>query len=211
MEKSDKFNLIKAHLISLYGNINISKRDLERVYYRMFNLNRSATMKRQEYEKYQRQHDFMKNNWHIIKRCQCCGYKFKNQNETSLEHVIPLCLGGDDHEQNWQLLCKACNSAKGSFFGYTDYQVSNILVSTGIIKGLSFEKQLEKVTNTILYFVLERDSRSCTECENTCENTQLFICITDSTHFLTLESFSTLCEKCFKTKNIQQKYRFKLT
>ena len=45
--------------------------------------------------------------------CQGCLISFPFRNLT-IDHIIPVSRGGTDHLDNLQLLCGACNSAKGS-------------------------------------------------------------------------------------------------
>lgn len=44
--------------------------------------------------------------------CELCGEKIKRENMT-LDHIVPLTLGGADEEENLQCACKPCNSFKG--------------------------------------------------------------------------------------------------
>lgn len=43
-------------------------------------------------------------------KCLCCGSK----EDLSIDHVVPLSLGGDNSPENLQTLCKKCNSGKGT-------------------------------------------------------------------------------------------------
>ena len=45
--------------------------------------------------------------------CAGCRYNFPFRNFT-VDHVVPQAKGGTDHPDNLQLLCNACNSAKGT-------------------------------------------------------------------------------------------------
>ena len=40
--------------------------------------------------------------------CQRCG-----QEGDTVDHIIPRRLGGDDNDNNLQVLCRACNFSKG--------------------------------------------------------------------------------------------------
>ena len=42
--------------------------------------------------------------------CLACGTK----DDLTLDHVVPLALGGADSEDNIQVLCRSCNSSKGA-------------------------------------------------------------------------------------------------
>lgn len=49
----------------------------------------------------------------IIQRdkfCLCCGSYFN----LSIDHIVPISLGGANDLDNLQLLCKSCNSKKGT-------------------------------------------------------------------------------------------------
>ncbi len=46
-------------------------------------------------------------------RCAGCCEHFQFRNLT-VDHVVPVSKGGDDHIDNLQLLCSACNSMKGA-------------------------------------------------------------------------------------------------
>jgi 5-methylcytosine-specific restriction endonuclease McrA len=43
-------------------------------------------------------------------RCRNCGAR----NNLQFDHVIPVALGGSNTAENLELLCKACNMAKGT-------------------------------------------------------------------------------------------------
>jgi len=44
-------------------------------------------------------------------RCQMCGYQFEF-NKLTLDHIVPIKLGGDSNWENIQPLCKHCNCSK---------------------------------------------------------------------------------------------------
>jgi 5-methylcytosine-specific restriction endonuclease McrA len=44
--------------------------------------------------------------------CLCC--KNKNSTDITIDHIIPLSLGGNSQESNLQTLCRICNSLKGN-------------------------------------------------------------------------------------------------
>ena len=46
--------------------------------------------------------------------CQLCGRKIMFS-DTTLDHIIPLALGGEDCISNLQIACKVCNGAKAAY------------------------------------------------------------------------------------------------
>lgn len=49
-------------------------------------------------------------------KCLCCGSRKK----LTIDHVVPISQGGTDDIENLQLLCRSCNSRKGT--DTTDYR-----------------------------------------------------------------------------------------
>lgn len=61
-----------------------------------------------------RHYVFSRDHW----RCQRCGFRFfgygrRHGRIPTLDHIVPLTLGGRTTEENLQLLCDKCNVAKG--------------------------------------------------------------------------------------------------
>ena len=54
-----------------------------------------------------------------MKRCKYC----KSTENLSVDHKIPLIIGGKDELSNWQCLCQRCNQYKSSL---TDRQVRSL-------------------------------------------------------------------------------------
>lgn len=46
-------------------------------------------------------------------KCACCGDKLQKSN-MHRDHIIPLALGGNNSDENIQLLCRKCNQSKGA-------------------------------------------------------------------------------------------------
>jgi 5-methylcytosine-specific restriction endonuclease McrA len=49
--------------------------------------------------------------------CKICGIEMQNEymssNRVTLDHIIPKSKGGEDSEENWQIMCHDCNVNKG--------------------------------------------------------------------------------------------------
>lgn len=48
--------------------------------------------------------------------CAACGVEFVEKHpwrHATLDHVVPLSKGGEDHFENTQALCRLCNTKKG--------------------------------------------------------------------------------------------------
>lgn len=44
----------------------------------------------------------------------CCFCKEKDEKKLTIDHIRPVCKGGSDDFSNLQILCKSCNSKKGT-------------------------------------------------------------------------------------------------
>ena len=51
---------------------------------------------------------------YIKDRDKAC-LKCYSTNDLTIDHVIPLSKGGDNHHSNLQLLCRSCNSIKSNY------------------------------------------------------------------------------------------------
>jgi 5-methylcytosine-specific restriction endonuclease McrA len=49
-------------------------------------------------------------------RCLNCGRSYL----LTLDHIVPLCVGGGNHRANLQCLCRWCNQAKGPYIWAPD-------------------------------------------------------------------------------------------
>lgn len=45
--------------------------------------------------------------------CYWCGKKLKESFDTTIDHLLQLCMGGNNDIQNLVPSCRSCNSAKG--------------------------------------------------------------------------------------------------
>jgi len=167
---------IKKHLEIIYKPQDLTNEKIDIVLTRVINLIKyvNAGNRKSFKEDFIGQQNFIQTNWLKIKRCQCCGRKFEKRDDVSLEHVLPISLGGNDDNSNWQLLCRQCNGDKGNHFGMNDYRWT-YPISKHRLFGKSFEKQLDalkikkmdkklkidRIYIEFRYFILERDCRSC--------------------------------------------------
>jgi len=204
--KRTKREEVTNHLKKIYGIDSISNNDVECVTKRVINIARVVnSFHRSEYEDRLLQEEYKKNNWTKIKRCQICGLKFLRKQDASLEHVLPLSLGGDDNETNWQLLCKRCNSDKSSLFGVANIDRVRLIVVDKILEKNTMEKQIEILPKNYRYLVMERDKRSCSECSNTCNSIELYVTIKTRDEIVHFDNLYTLCKDCIKSKGIPKK------
>ena len=47
------------------------------------------------------------------RKCACCGVKLSKEN-MHRDHIVPLAIGGNNSDENIQLLCNKCNLSKGA-------------------------------------------------------------------------------------------------
>lgn len=196
----NKKSAVTEHLKKIYSNITDAK--VENVLARVQNLTRYVTSDhRHDYEDFTGQQNFKANNWKKIARCEVCGFKFRIQSDATLEHVLPLSLGGADNDTNWQLLCKTCNGHKTNFWGISDLKLVDYFISKDILKVTKIEDIKEKLPKDIKYFILEFQNRKCSYCQKTSAETKIEVKL-EHTTVLNIDSFITICETCVKTKKI---------
>lgn len=53
-------------------------------------------------------------NSHVGKKCPTCGTVMiqKTIYRPSLDHIVPISLGGNHFEENWRIICLSCNCSK---------------------------------------------------------------------------------------------------
>ncbi len=44
-----------------------------------------------------------------LKKCKLC----QAEKDLCIDHIFPICKGGDNNLSNFQVLCRSCNSKKG--------------------------------------------------------------------------------------------------
>lgn len=203
--KRNKREMVEQHLNSLYGQERVCGKAVNIVLKRIINLARVLqSSSRRDYEDILSQSQYKLENWKKISRCQICGYKFKNHQDTSLEHVLPLSLGGTDDSSNWQLLCKKCNHAKSSLFGISSINRSFIVSDSKTFKHINLRCQLDSLPKNYRYLVMEKSNRKCQKCNNSSTNKQLFVTIKNKNEIVSFDNLITLCEVCIKTEKIKK-------
>jgi len=208
--KRTKREEVTNHLKKIYNIESVNNDDVECVVKRVINIARVANASnRSDYENRLLQEEYKKNNWDKIKRCEICGKRFLRKDKASLEHVLPLSLGGDDNETNWQLLCKRCNNDKSSLFGITSVDRVRLMVTDKIFKYRTIEEQILAVPKNYRYLVMERDKRSCSDCSNTCRSIELYVTINSRDEIVHFDNLYTLCKNCITSKSILEKYIMK--
>jgi 5-methylcytosine-specific restriction endonuclease McrA len=201
----DKRDLVRKHLLTLY-KFKPKAHEVETVLERVTNLALFVQQGREKIEDKASQSTFKSENWDNPGRCEICGVKFLSRNEVTIEHVIPLSLGGPDKKSNWQLACSLCNVQKDDFWGISDMsRLGSIRKVQGNFFGLPVQalmQQLRSKANPTRYWILERDGRQCTDCGASAKSEKLYVGPRNSNCLLTIENLTTYCADCRKKKKI---------
>jgi hypothetical protein len=54
-------------------------------------------------------------------QCAYCG----STNNLQIDHIIPICRGGKENENNMQVLCRTCNLKKGKSINLEPYFIKS--------------------------------------------------------------------------------------
>jgi 5-methylcytosine-specific restriction endonuclease McrA len=205
--KSDR---VRKHLAEIYGRRpNVSEVDI--VTRRLVNLASVATHSRAELENRPLQSQYKNDNWRRLVRCQVCGLTFSGSGSATVDHVLPLTLGGEDRESNWQLLCRLCNDQKGHHFGCCDIARSSLMRSPDFFNQ-SITEQLQMLSApkvALRYEVFELAGRRCLDCKRPSTAVKLLIFICSDHRMVRVDNLQVTCEKCVNKKNIQKKYQLR--
>jgi len=129
-------------------------------------------------------------------RCSCCGTTFLNgPKEETLDHVIPWRLGGDPPGGwNWQLLCRRCNSAKGTLLtscATREYYnwIFDDVAAIRDVKDLRISEQGR--------YVALRSHRSCNHhnCKNSPNNAAMFVTLEGHSSLPVFDHVGVYCEE----------------
>jgi hypothetical protein len=202
----EKHELVKKHMLTFYMGTP-KDYEVETVIERITNLAQYVKLGRDNVENKTGQGKFKSDNWKTVKRCEICGAEFANYDEVSLDHIIPLSLGGAERKDNWQLTCKLCNQQKMQFWGIADIsRVESSRYSQGKFLGLKSNQlitQLATNSNPTRYWIFERDSRRCSidGCLATAKTEKLYISYKKSNHLPTIDNLASFCIDCLPERS----------
>lgn len=203
-----KREIVKSHLKTFYMGMPL-EREVDIVLERITNLASIIKLGRDAVENKSGQHKFKSEQWQKRGRCELCGYKFSSLQDVTLDHIVPLSLGGSEKPDNWQLTCSLCNNQKREYWGVSDLSRSVSFRSCqgdGTFFDLPSSKILDHLrlkSNPTRYWVIERDNRKCSLCDASATETQLFIAPLNKGFLLTIDNLATYCFDCLKLKKLQ--------
>ncbi len=204
-KQGGKRELVRRHLKNLYKD-RPKEEDVDIVVERITNLASLLSLGRENVENKAGQNAFKNMNWRLCERCQLCGVEFLDVNQVTLDHIIPLTLGGAEKQDNWQLTCFLCNAQKRRFWGIADLSRS---VSMGDYDGSFFNlpvrtviEHLSKKGNPTRYWVLEREERRCSICTASTDSEKLVVGPREPGFLLTVDNLTTYCRDCAKEEAV---------
>lgn len=195
-----KRELVKEHLQGFYRG-TATTNDVNVVLERVTSLARVVRVGRDNCQDRAGQAAFKHANWSKPGRCVICGHQFSDPADVSLDHIIPLALGGPEREANWQLTCRVCNQQKKSAWGVADTSRTQCLAVEEGFFGKSHEQILSKMrapSNPMRYWVFERDERKCADCGVEAAMEKLYVAVVNSHWVLTVDHLITNCADCAK-------------
>lgn len=203
-ESSQKREIIKKHLRKFYRR-DPQDADLDPIVERVTNLAQIIKLGRKNIENKTAQANFKVEKFKEQKSCTFCGHRFVDLADISLDHIIPLCLGGGERPENWQLTCKLCNQQKKEYWGISD--ISRV-TSFSAFENNFFKLNADEVFNQLVrpgnptrYWIFERDERKCSGCIAKADDEKLYLGIIDDDHLLTLDNLTVYCDDCRRKKS----------
>jgi 5-methylcytosine-specific restriction endonuclease McrA len=201
-----KQDIVRTHLRKVYMR-KPDKSEVAIVLDRVLNLADFIKVGREAVENKTGQHSFKKEHWGHVKRCVFCGHEFKTFEEVSLDHIIPLSLGGPEKPENWQLTCKLCNVQKDGYWGCADLsRIETFRKVQGQFFNLSEAQALAELgmpKNPTRYWVLERDLCKCSDCHLSSADEKMTIARRDPELGMTIDNLAIFCVICAKKKKLQ--------
>ena len=196
-----KHEKVRDHLKSIYKK-KPEKWEVDTVLDRVLNLAQFVQGGRDAVEDKSHQRSFKEENWKHANRCGLCGEKFKTLDDVSLDHIIPLSLGGPEKPHNWQLTCKLCNVQKDQCWGSADLsRIESFRKVQFKFFNLSEQEVIDALgskSNPTRYWILERDLSKCSECHLTSVDEKLVIAYRESGFLRTIDNLATYCVGCAK-------------
>jgi 5-methylcytosine-specific restriction endonuclease McrA len=202
-----KREIVRNHLKTFYMALP-REREVDTVLERITNIASLAALGRDAIEKKALQHNFKREQWQTRKRCALCGYEFLSFPEVTLDHIIPLSLGGSEKADNWQLTCALCNIQKQEYWGVADLSRSQSLRGSQgnanffALADAQVLDNLKLKNNPTRYWVLERDSRKCSCCGLPAAESQLYVGPRENGFLLVIDNLASYCQDCSKRNKV---------
>ena len=201
----DKKKRIKDHLWSFYDS-EPKDWEVEAVLKRIITLKQVTEYGRDLAMNKTAQSHFKKENWEKVKRCKICGVVFLDFNAVTLDHIIPVWIGGLEEHDNWQLTCKLCNTQKDDHWGSGDISRVGSMkrVDGGFFKSSAEDilKTLRSKKNPSRYWILQRDESKCQidNCNSSSLDETMVICCIGDENLPTIDQLKSVCITCAKNK-----------
>jgi 5-methylcytosine-specific restriction endonuclease McrA len=206
-----KAERVRQHLTKVYQRAP-RQEEVDIVTRRLANLAQAATNPRDGIEVRLLLTQYKNDNWATIARCQVCGFRFGSGGDATVDHILPLSLGGSVHEENWQLLCRLCNDQKAHHFGCCDLARVSI-ISNATFFNQSVAAQLQMLLlphHPLRYELFERAERRCNngKCKRKADEIKLNLCVLNRDCMISADNLAVSCEKC-ATSNVEAKYKLR--
>ena len=203
-----KTTRVRQHLKSVYHREPKSE-EVEIVVRRLVSLALAATHRREEIENRPLQSQYKNDNWSRIARCQVCGLKFAGADAATVDHILPISLGGEDRENNWELLCRLCNDQKARHFGCCDIGRASMILDAQFF-SMSVSEQLKKLSSphmALRYELFERAGRGCAYCKRRSSEIKLYVYIVSCDRMVNADNLSVCCDHCLQRSKGTAKQR----
>jgi 5-methylcytosine-specific restriction endonuclease McrA len=201
----EKRNLVRTHLKTFYKFLP-KEHEVDTVLERITNLAFFIEKGRDAVENKAAQHQFKREQWEVRKRCELCGFEFKSIQDSTVDHVVPLSLGGSERSVNWQLTCALCNIQKQEYWGISDLsRLVSLRGCQGNFFGLSERNVIEQLrakSNPTRYWVLERDDRKCSSCGASAKDEKLHVARRENDFLLTIDNLTVYCTDCVRKRKL---------
>jgi 5-methylcytosine-specific restriction endonuclease McrA len=181
-----KREIVKTHLKNFYMRLP-QEHEVETVLERITNLASLMEGGRAAVEDKAAQSQFKCQQWQTRKRCEICGHVFSGLQEVTLDHIVPLSLGGSEKASNWQLTCTLCNAQKQEYWGVSD--ISRL----ASMRACATNDNFFKLTPPAVIAQLKSKARE----------TQLYVAPREAGFLLTIDNLTTYCVDCTKKYKVE--------